>query len=287
MRFPLIRSCTFCFVITLCALLWCSTPLFAGGAWIRTPGSWYAKLNATTLSSDVFYTSAGKRLETSNFSTQTIQLYGEYGIVPNLQTVVDIPVFKRAAFATSEASFGPGDATIELRYGLFTGDYPIAVGVGIELPIGEKQKLAASKVEPGAFINLPTGDGEWNSWLRGYASHSFFPVPAYISLDAGYNFRTLDFTNQYAVGIQGGYKLFDALWLNAALRRLATAGTPNPAVLSSIGIGEGVEYTSYSIGAAWEVVQHISITFDYLSAFGGIRNIYSGSNISMGIAVEF
>lgn len=281
------RPCVRSTISLLVFLVVCATPLLAGGAWIRMPNSWYAKLNATTLSSNVFYTIAGRRLETSDFSTQTIQLYGEYGIISNLQGVVDIPVFKRAAFTTSEASYGPGDAAIELRYGVLTGNYPVAVGIGVELPTGDKQKLTASTIEPGAFINLPTGDGEFNTWLRGYASHSLYPLPAYVSLDAGYNLRTQEFSNQYAVGIQGGYKFLDAVWLTVGVRRLATAGTPNPALLSAIGIGEGVEYTSYSIGAAWELAQHYSLTFDYLSAFGGIRNIYSGSNISIGIAVEY
>mgnify|MGYP001593766577 CR=1 FL=1 len=87
----------------------------AGGAWIRQPGSLYAKLGLTTLSTNKFHASDGSTVNTADFGTQTVQLYGEYGVLENFSLVFDVPVFKRSAYVTSNAVSGFGDVGIEAK----------------------------------------------------------------------------------------------------------------------------------------------------------------------------
>lgn len=275
------------YILLLTSLCFGASVAFSGGGWIRPAGTLYAKLGVTTLSTNQFYASNGTLVTTANFTTQTVQLYGEYGIAQDFSVVFDIPVFKRSKFEKAEAASGFGDVGLEVKYGVLAGEVPVALGLAFELPTGDEKAFARNVNNAQVISFQPTGDGEFNTWVRAYASRSFYPAPAFVSLDAGYNFRTKGLTNQYQVGFQVGYQFFDAVWLFGNLRRLATAGTANTnLIFNSIGVGEGVEYTSYSFGISFKVSEMFSVSADLASAFGGVRNIYSGANIGFGVAVE-
>ena len=264
----------------------------AGGAWTRKQNSFYAKLGFSAISTNKFYTKDGNKIRTADFQAWSLDLYGEYGIFDRLTGVVKFPVAKRAVFETSEAKLGLGDLSLELKYGVLAGNTPIAIGLGVELPTGDQNgfgRLKDQANDPGGFIRLPTGDGEFNTRATLYLSHSFYPVPAFISLEGGYNFRTKNFTNEYAFGLQAGYKLANKVWLQANLRGLGPATDPDPelALAAAIGLGEGVRYRSYGFGAAYEFIPHYSLTFDFFNAFGKITNIYSGANFVVGMSVEY
>jgi len=269
-------------------MLTISIQAIAGGGWIKKAGALYTKVGVTTLSTTKFHANDGILVSTAEFQTLTIQVYGEYGIIDRLSAVFDIPVFRRHAYVTADAVSGIGDVGVELKYGILAEEFPLAFGVGAEFPTGDQNAFGRNKTNPANIIFLPTGDGEFNVWTRVYASHSFFPAPAFVSLDAGYNFRTKGLTNQYQAGAQVGYKFFGTIWLFGNLRRFATAGAANPAfIYSSVGVGEGVEYTTYGFGLSYEFIPRFNVTFDLASALGTVRNIYSGTNLGFGIAVDW
>ncbi len=127
--------------------------------------------------------------------------------------------------------------------------------------------------------------GEFNVWTRAYAS-SWLGNNTYISADVGYSFRTRGFTSQYTVGGEVGHRFGENLWINATLRQFATAGTPNPNKGSFV-YGEGLQYTGYSVGAAYSVSSIISLAADYANYLGTRKNIYCGPTIGLGLAVQF
>jgi hypothetical protein len=167
---------------------------------------------------------------------------------------------------------------------LFKSGLPISIGIAPSLPVGKSQGLVENRNRPGDFINLPIGDGEFNVWARLYASSSL-GKRSYVSFDAGYNFRTQGFTNQYSVGLELGYQLFGKVWVNGIIRRLATVGTPNSAKGSFV-YGEGTEFWSYYLGASVPLKKHLSLTADYSNLLGGRKNVYSGSVFGLGFALE-
>jgi hypothetical protein len=72
------------------------------------------------------------------------------------------------------------------------------------------------------------------------------------------------------------------------VRRLALVGQANTQLIfNAIGVGEGVEYSSYGMGISYGFLPHLSISLDAASAFGPVKNIYSGTNVGFGIAVDY
>jgi hypothetical protein len=279
------------FLCLLTALALTRTNAYAGGAWTKKQNSFYAKLGFSTIGTNRFYTKDGNEIRTADFQAWSLDLYGEYGILDRLTGVVKFPVAKRAVFETSEAKLGIGDLGLELKYGLRTGNTPLAIGLGVELPTGDQNGFGLLKDQassPGGFIRLPTGDGEFNTRATLYLSHSFHPIPAFVSIEGGYNFRTKSFTNEYAFGLQAGYKLADKIWLQANLRGLGPAADPDSELAgnAALGLGEGIRYRSYGLGAAYEFIPRCSLSFDFFGAFGTITNIYAGANFVVGMAVE-
>lgn len=259
------------------------------GAWTKTQNSFFAKVALTTLSTNEFHTRDGDNISTADFHTWSFNLYGEYGILDRLTGIIRFPFVRSAGFETTQSFTGAGDLGLGIKYGLISGSTPLAIGLGVEFPTGNENGSGELKSTPEGFVRLPTGDGELNTRLDLYVSHSFHPAPAYVSLDAGYNIRTEGFTDEYLVILQGGYKLIEKLWVQASLKATGPVSTPDPSLAggAALGFGEGVQYTAYSIGTAYEVVPHLSVSFDLYSAFGRITNIYSGLNLVFGIALEY
>lgn len=262
-----------------------------GGAWTREQGKFYLKTSIFTLRSNIYATLQGEEIESAEFHLFGALFYGEYGLTNMLTTTVNFPVLKSLGFNTTETKTGIGDLAIDFKYQVVSGEFPVAVGLGIELPTGDEKGFGfVNGSNQKSYLVLPTGDGETNVWLRAFASHSFYPVAAYLSVDAGYNFRTRNFdskfTNQVEFSAEGGYKIADAVWVRAALRSLAPARPPNPTAGASFLYGEGVQSFSATLGAACEMVPRVSISAEVSQPFGALRNLYRGTTLAIGLSLE-
>jgi hypothetical protein len=153
--------------------------------------------------------------------------------------------------------------------------------------LGNPNEIGTSRTDPSTFVRLPTGDGEWNVWTRASLSHSLGQLPAYFTLDAGYNKRTGGFTDQYSFGAQVGYKFFNKLWLTLHERTLNNVRAPHLTRFGTIGLGEGVAYSTAGVGASYALTKHLSATADWAVGFGKLRNVYSGSQYTFGVAWEW
>lgn len=260
----------------------------AGGAWARQAGGFYAKASAITMQTGTFYNFSGARSEDSVlFLSQQVLLYGEVGITERLTAVAQFPALKRLAFSLTEDKVGIGDLALDFKYQVLDGQFPVAFSLGAEFPTGDEFGFAYLQGSRTQYLRFPTGDGEFNVWTKAFVSHSLYPVPAYLSADIGYNFRTKGFTHQMQFGIEGGYKALDRVWLKAGLRGLMPTGSPNETLNDSFLFGEGVRYLSYSFGAEMEVVPHLIASLSVDSAFKPLQNIYAGTVFGFGIAVEY
>ncbi|WP_345115488.1 hypothetical protein [Hymenobacter algoricola] len=266
-------------------LLGAALPARAGGGWIRPAGGAYAKIGLTSVNTTRYYTLSGEALTTNRFSQQVASLYAEVGLGHHLEAIVNFPAYRRAKFSASTATQGIGDAQLGLRYGVLRGAWPLALSVAAELPTGNPKARGTNTGNSQLEIALPTGDGEFNVWTRAALSHSFSPK-VYATLEAGYNARTEGFTNQYSYGGQVGYLLGKA-WLTGTVRTLANVCAPRPGRLASIGIGEGVAYSTAALGANYAATDHLWLTADWATGFGKLRNVYAGSQFTVGVAWEW
>ena len=268
-------------------LLWIfSQNVLAQSGWTRDKKGLYAKAGYSFLRSADFYNSDGVLIKTDYIQQHAVLFYAEYGLSNRITAILNAPIYKSTGYESApyKPASGVGDVLLELKYSLTRGSFPVSISIAPELPTGNPKALQYDKF--GGYTVLPTGDGEFNVWTKTAVSHSFYPLNAYASLSGSYNFRTMGFTNQYMGGIEMGYKLFNKIWTKAALRTFGTAGTPNPVLLAAIGIGEGIAYNAYNFGLSYELMKHLSCTFDYYNLVGRPNNIYSGHNFVIGIAAD-
>lgn len=277
-------------VAMLLLVVCCSAPLLADGGWIRKQGEVFSKVSFQTLSTTSIYDLDGAKTTTPAYSLWSVGLYAEYGLVKDLMVGLNAPLYRSSTMENVGTVGGLGDISLDVRYGLLNGDWPVSVGLGVELPTGDESGIVKN-------VHLPTGDGELNMWINSGVSHSFWPTEAFVSFDAGYNVRSLavsdftrqydngQFTNQYRVSLKGGYKPLDHLWVTLAVYRFATAGTAKSGRFTFNGLGEGVEFNAWDLGLIYEFGA-VSISVDASSAFTTPRAIYGGMNIFGGVMVK-
>jgi hypothetical protein len=275
------------FWLLLAVWLLATAPALAGGGWTRKKKKGYAKVGLTTVSTDRYHPLTGGTIETARFRQQVYSIYGEYGLTNRLEATLNFPFFRRATFPDLTPGQGVGDPEIGLRYGVLTGKWPLAVQVAMEAPLGNPNEFGRGETDPSLFLRLPTGDGEWNVWTRAALSHSLGELPAFFTLNVGYNKRTGGFTDQYTYGAQLGYKFFDKAWVTGTVRTLDNVSAPNLNKFGTIGLGEGVAYSTAGLGVSYAVTSHLSATADWATGFGKLRNVYSGSQYTVGLAWEW
>ena len=274
-------------LLAFSAVIFASVPAQAGGGWTRLRGHGYAKVGLTVANTDKYHPLQGGTISTARFRQQVYSLYGEYGLTSRLEATLNFPFFRRATFPDTSPGQGIGDPEAGLRYGVLTGKWPLSVQIAAQAPLGNPNARGIYQNDPTNFVFLPTGNGQWNIWTRAVLSHTLGKLPAFFTLEAGYNTRTAGFTDQYTYGAQAGYKFFDKLWLTASIRTLDNVRAPDPSKLNKIGLGEGVAYSAASLGASYNFTKHVSVTADAAGGFGKLRNVYSGVQYTAGVAVEW
>lgn len=288
----------FCrYIAASIALIAGSLHLVAQGGWIRPSGEVFAKAGISTLSTETLYTEFATGVTMPRYTLTTLTGYVEGGIGNNMMIIADMQLLRINQFDGFGATAGVGDMTIGLRYGLFGGDWPVSIGVAADLPTGDPAAQAAPVgVAATALMPAPRGDGELNVWVSAGVSHSFWPIEAYVSADAGYSLRgiaTRDyvrayndgrFTNQYRVSVKGGYKVLPNTWTSLALYQVGNVGSIQPQSFTALGFGEGVAFTAWDLGVAYEM-EDVTLSLNGSTAFFVPRNIYGGMQIIFGIAM--
>ncbi len=268
-----------------------SVNAMAQSGWTRSKGSFFGKLDFSHLSANTFYTPQGVALETSTFRQSSLNWFGEYGISDRWTLITSMPLLRSNSFETTESVYGMGDLKLEFKYRLFSdSNWPVAVSIAPEIPIGRRNAFASSKDNPQDRINLPTGDGEFNIWGTIAASKSI--GKAYFSAYGAYNFRTqyegLSFRDLYQFGVEFGVNPIHNLWLNTKLRAQFSTGESQYPELGFVR-GDGTTYTLYSIEAFYKFSKNIGMAATFLSGSDFIspyRNIYIAPFFSLGIIYE-
>lgn len=259
--------------------------------WTRKKNTYFIKTSLTIFSSDAYYNLDGIKLTTTQFNQQSVALYGEYGISDKLTAIVHFPMLKLNSYDNTETASGIGDLKIELKYALLRKNIPLTLAVAPEFPTGSKNNYAQNKLSAIDQINLPTGDGEFNVWTTLAASHSFYPVPAYVNLSTAYNYRTqyngFSFRDQIKFTFEVGYKLLDKVWFNGTVSAQSSVGKSTGA--TDFIRGEGTEFTAFGLGTAYEFVKHWSVSLQvwgYSDLILNRKNIYSAPTYSIGVFYE-
>ena len=275
------------YLLILLALAY-SFSSFSQSGWTREKNNIYLKADYQFYSSNNYHNNTGTVIKTSRFSQKSFSLYGEYGISKKFSVNANIPVFKLNGYETTNTVGGFGDISIELKYSVKKGKFPIAVSIAPSLPTGAKQLFAKSKLNSFDKIDLPTGDGEFNVWTTAAISHSFYPKPIYASAYASFNLRTKykdrDFQNQLQSGVEVGYKFANKLWLIGKL--FVFTGLGSQPVVADFIRGDGTSYTGATLNTSYELGKHLSLFGQYFrcnSLIVKAKNNYTANIFSFGV----
>lgn len=259
------------------------------GGWTKEKGDLFAKVDLSIFSGNKYYTPSGTELNTAKFNQTSINFYGEYGWRERLTLIASMPLLRKNSFETSESVYGVGDLRLELKYRLLK-NFPLAISIGPELPIGRSNAFAANKTNTQDKINLPTGDGEFNIWTTLAASGSIGKF--YSSVYTSYNYRTkykgLDFRDLYQFGFEVGVNPIGELWLNTKIKAQFSVGESKHAELGFVR-GDATTYTLLSLEAFYKINKKIGFSATLLSGgefIAPFQNIYIARYFSFGVIYE-
>ena len=258
-----------CLILCLCLL---GPKAFAGGAWGRKPQTAFAHFSYFSLDRNQFYGSDGKVKTLSKYQRNEVDFYSEFGLPYHLTTVFSLPLWMdHSAHGNSHGSFG--DANLEMQYKLPLQALPMALGMGIGLPIGDHDRQDS----------LNTGDGEYDLLFKIYAAKPLWNGNFKVEGALGYHLRTLDYTDDYQYSAKLSAHIYRGTWASGVLRGQKTWKAPKPEKINPyLGFGEGVEYVSPGIEVFFPIGDsyHLSIgNYTALSA----RNIIAQSYFVMGL----
>ncbi|MCU0331559.1 MAG: hypothetical protein MUC47_11385 [Candidatus Kapabacteria bacterium] len=282
---------TWCYVF----LLMCSSAISLSaqqGGFVRAPGTAYAKIGLSQLSTTSIYDAAATKSMIDEYRLVTVSAYGEVGITRGIMAIVDATFARIQSWKGAEAPSGIGDVSVGVRYALADSAWPISIGMMLDVPTGDASAVA---VRDGLRIPMPLGDGEATLWLGGGISRSFWPIKAFASADVMVGLRGVavgnhasafnngEFTHQVRASLKAGYQVLPTMWLTAAIYTQQNVGSVDPTSFSAWGMGNGVAYTAWDVSAITSLGS-VDVSIGLSTAFAAPQSIYGGLNILSGIA---
>ena len=271
-------------------MLLVNTAVKAGGGWTQQKGKTYAKLNQFAIVADSYFNPEGNIIPVQpTISFYSTSLYAEYGITDRLTGVLYFPFFSRSVLNNLEKLNGDfvkgdelnsiGDTDLSLKYGLIR-DKSIVVSASLTLglPLG----VSAG----GETGSLSTGDGEFNQMMTIEASHSFYPVNAYVTAIAGFNNRTKHLSDEFRYGLEAGYthkKLIGIVRMYSIkpMNNASAAIDPVQGLFSN-----RVEFISITYQLAYNFTDKFGLSVSMGTAFSGKR-ILADPSYSVGAYFNF
>lgn len=221
------------------------------GGWPQPKGDGFLKINQFAMQANRYFNPEGNMIDVRpKISVYTSSLYLEYGITEKLTGIVYFPFFSRVTLNRFQQLDGTttagdrvnslGDADITLKYGIVT-DQPTVVSISVTggIPLGDPNG--------GRTESLQTGDGEFNQMVSLDISHSFYPVPVYMSVMVAVNNRTRNLSDEFRYGFEAGYTHKHWLTILAKLQGVTSLRNGDPATSPNQGLfSNNVEFLALS-----------------------------------------
>lgn len=184
----------------------------AAGPWVHELGHAYIKVSGNYFSAEESF-NRGVVATGLQFESFTYRLYSEIGLPARFQLTLDLPYTVATNISSADIEFNNntfGDVRARLDYRLFE-DIPLALGVEIKVPAYE----SVDEQGTGGVVDIdgtiwPTASfpevGDGNVDLTGLVmwGHSFYPFPAWVTADVGYQHRFEGFSDGLYVAAGGG-----------------------------------------------------------------------------------
>jgi hypothetical protein len=262
----------------------------AGGGWTYVKGKGFLKLGQNAIYSSQFFNPDGQLIDITTIGYYATSLYAEYGLTDRISAIAYVPFFARNTLNKTRFRFSGmeipgddlnsiGDIDLSLQYGFYKSDTWVAsVRVLFGLPSGE--------VSGGETGILQSGDGEFNQMIRFDVSR---PVSqnAWVSVYAGLNNRTNDFSDEYRLGAEIGTRFLSNFLAIAKVDVVQSFfnGDADPSQGGTI-FSNNTEFISPSLELAYELNNRIGFSLSAAGAFAG-KNILAAPNYGVGVYKKF
>jgi len=267
--------------------------LFAGG-WVQKKGTGYYKLYQWWTVFDQHYTDQGRIDPNATMGLFNTSLYLEHGLSDQFTLQANAPLFSRSymnnlvssnsgdILAEGDAINSIGDIDLGLKYGFNQDKLPIAIGLTLGLPTGNKLG--------GIMENLQTGDGEFNQILRIDASKSInlnSNLQGYGNIYTGFNNRSQGFSDEFRYGLELGFIYQQKLALEIDLNILeslkngdSTIGNNSTSVFAN-----NSEFSAFGVEGNYSISQRFGISAGFSFAYAG-EIIAAAPSYSVGIFID-
>jgi len=260
-----------------------SSSLFSQSPWAKKKGEFYSQFSFSTIPSYNEINGNPDYELNRNITDNTFQLYGEYGISDKTTLLVNVP-FKN--ISTSDVLY-----PIPLDPATIKGSTSNAFGnieLGVKHNFYHKKWLVSGQVN----IEFNTSNYDDFSGIRtGYDAYTFSPFinvgrgfeKTYFQAFTGFNIRSNDYSSNFRIGGEGGYKFFDRLWFIGFLDFVISLNNGN-IVLPSKNFETALyinnqEYTAFGL----KLIGEITPKFGIIAGFGGA---FSGNNVAKQAAIN-
>ena len=254
-------------------LLFISFNLFSQSPWTKKKSETYLQLSYTSISNynKLFgdpEINLGKKV-----SDNTLQLYTEYGISDNTTLLLNIPFKLTSSNATSSTSNNSlGNVQFGIKHNFSNKKWLLTGQLNVEANTGNY----------GEKTGLRTGYDAWSLTPLFIAGRGFDNW--YIQAFTGFDIRTNDYSSNYKLGGEIGYKTLNWLWIAGFLDGVASLGNGNISLPSeNLTTGLYVNNQSYA-GFGLKLIGKISSSFGTNIAFGGA---FAGRNVAQAPAISF
>ncbi len=256
-------------------------PLYSlSAAWVRPASEFLVAVDTSFISAKKFYDSSGNVVDSRNFSEISANLYAEAGVTSFYTTGVYFPALRNLAFKADDtnaaANFtGVGDVTLLQKLQFFqSGGLFLNFELLNGIPTG-------NDTQPDLLL---TGDGEFNFLPRlalAYVMGNWF-----FTLDAGYNFRTREFSDEIHVNAEVGVSLLQRqLFLIVGFNQQSSLKNRSRVLVTPL-ISNETSFSAYSLRVAWQFAASMGINASMKSVFAA-ENIIAAPAFSVGYFVTF
>lgn len=267
----------------LFVLFFSTTIVYSQSPWTQKKGSFYSQINFSTISNydEVFGDPDYNTYR--EITDQTYQLYVEYGITDNTTILINTP-FKHIK---------SGDISANSNFDSELTSKETVNSFG-NVELGVKHNFLSNKLLLTGQLNLDfnTSTYDESSGIRtGYDAFTITPIisigkgfsKSYFQAFTGFNLRTNNFSSNYKIGGEGGYKLFSKLWLIAFLDFVISLengdyDVPLQNSLTALYVNDQ-EYTAYGFKAIGEISPNFGI-------IAGVGGSFTGNNVAKKAALN-
>ncbi len=260
-----------------------SSILFSQSPWTKKKGEFYTQFSFSTISNYDEIFADPDYFTHRKITDNTFQLYGEYGLSDKITIIINAP-FKniKTGDLTNKTGFDP----------LITSAETINAFGNIEL--GVKHNFYHKKCLLTGQLNIEFNTNTYDdpSGIRtGYDAFTFTPLinfgrgykKSYLQAFTGFNIRTNNYSSNFRIGGEGGYKIIDKIWLIAFLDFVISLNNgdfevPIQNALTALYINNQ-EYTAFGLKAIGEITPK----FGLITGFGGA---FTGNNVAKEVAIN-